>query len=205
MLKSGDFTGKLNKTAALYPDKKLPLKRIVLVGLGKETDFTCDRLRAQLLRLPAPCVTLASQACCCPLTLPLRNSVHTTQRVLSWKALFSGCTSSKNIKQKTMAMEASPSRPARCWQALPPGLTSAKKGAAHAEAVSRAVCLARDLVSRPSNTATPEHLARTAKTIAALHGIACTVLDGRQAEKLRHGRFLLSGPRQRRACALYRP
>ncbi len=189
MLKSGDFTGKLNKTAALYPDKKLPLKRIVLVGLGKEKDFTCDRLRGAAAAAARAVRDLGVTGMLLPLDFaPAKLSAYDTARALV-EGLILGLYQFKEYKTKNNGNGGKPLTACTLLAGTAAGLTSAKKGAAHAEAVSRAVCLARDLVSRPSNTATPEHLARAAKTIAALHGIACTVLDGRQAEKLGMGAF----------------
>jgi len=41
----GDFTGRLNEVAVIYPREDLPTKRLVLVGLGKRVDFSLERLR----------------------------------------------------------------------------------------------------------------------------------------------------------------
>ena len=41
----GDFTGRLNEVAVMYPREELPTKRLVLVGLGKRVDISLERLR----------------------------------------------------------------------------------------------------------------------------------------------------------------
>lgn len=51
LIAAGDFTGKLNQTAVLYPPPGEPgelgvrATRIVVVGLGKQGEFTLDRIR----------------------------------------------------------------------------------------------------------------------------------------------------------------
>ena len=45
LLKNGDFTGKLNETTIIPTDKKIIPKRILLVGLGKSTEFSLDKVR----------------------------------------------------------------------------------------------------------------------------------------------------------------
>src|SRR6266542_3539746 len=43
----GDFTGKLNQLAVLYPPpgSEIQAKRVLVVGLGKRDEFTLDRCR----------------------------------------------------------------------------------------------------------------------------------------------------------------
>ncbi len=45
IISRGDFTGRLNEVAVIYPREELPTKRLVLVGLGKRADFSLERLR----------------------------------------------------------------------------------------------------------------------------------------------------------------
>ncbi|MDH4223170.1 MAG: hypothetical protein OEV55_06465 [candidate division Zixibacteria bacterium] len=44
LIKKGDFTGKLNQTAVLYPGD-FETRRIILVGLGKREKFNLDKIR----------------------------------------------------------------------------------------------------------------------------------------------------------------
>ncbi|MBN2109152.1 MAG: leucyl aminopeptidase [Deltaproteobacteria bacterium] len=189
MLTSGDFTGKLHKTAALYPEKKLRLKRIVLVGLGREKDFTRDRLRGAASAAACAVRDLAVTSMLLPLDFAgIQLSAYDTARALV-EGVMLGLYQFKEYKTKNNGTGGKPLTLCTLLAGKAAGLAGAKKGAAQAEAVSRAVCLARDLVNRPSNTATPEHLARAAKSIAAQHGIGCTVLGSRQAQKLGMGAF----------------
>ena len=190
MLKSGDFRGKLHKTATLYPEKELHLKRIVLVGLGKEKDFTRDKLRGAAAAAARAVRDLGAASMLLPLDFASTglSAQHNAQTLV--EGVMLGLYQFKEFKTKSNGNGDKPIAACTLLAGSAAELAGAKKGAAHAEAVSRAVCLARDLVNRPANTATPRHLAQTARSIAAQYGIACTVLDARQAEKLGMGAFL---------------
>jgi leucyl aminopeptidase len=47
LIATGDFTGKSNQTAVLYPapDHSIQAARVIVVGLGKRDDFTLDKVR----------------------------------------------------------------------------------------------------------------------------------------------------------------
>jgi len=45
LIAGGDFRGKLNEVAVLYPHGAIPARRVILVGLGKREKFTPDVIR----------------------------------------------------------------------------------------------------------------------------------------------------------------
>ena len=45
LIATGDFKGKLNETAVLYPRGAIPAQRVLIVGLGKEEKFDLDKVR----------------------------------------------------------------------------------------------------------------------------------------------------------------
>ena len=45
IISAGDFEGKLNETLYLYTQGAIPARRILLIGLGKQDDFTLDHAR----------------------------------------------------------------------------------------------------------------------------------------------------------------
>ena len=191
MLKNGDFTGKLHKTAALYPQKEIPLKRIVLVGLGKQKDFSRDRLRCAAATAARAVCDLGVTSMLLPLDFAHTGLSAQQSAQTLVEALVLGLYQFKEYKTKNNAGNGDTHLMAcTLLTGTAAELASSKKGAAYAQVVGKAVCLARDLVNRPSNTATPRHLAQTAKTIAAHHGLACTVLNVQQAEKIGMDAFL---------------
>ena len=45
IIRLGDFTGRTNQISVVYTRGGFPVKRIVMVGLGKRADFTLDIIR----------------------------------------------------------------------------------------------------------------------------------------------------------------
>ena len=190
IFKSGDLTGKRHKTAALYPEKELPLKRIVLVGLGKEKDFSRDRLRGATATAARAVRDLGAASMLLPLDFAHSGLSAQQSAQTLVEGIVLGLYQFKEYKTKNNGNGDKPFTACTLLAGTAAELAAAKKGAAYAQAVGKAVCLARDLVSRPPNAATPGHLAQAAKTIAAQHGLVCTVLDMQQAKKIGMGAFI---------------
>ena len=188
LLKSGDFRGKLHKTAALYP-KKMNLKRIVLVGLGKEKEFTPDKLRGAAAAGSRAVRDLGVPGMLLPLDFARTglSAGHAAQTLV--EGVLLGLYQFREFKTKNNDNGEKRLTGCTLLTGTDDDLPGAKKGAGEAVSIAQAVCLARDLVSRPSNTATPDHLAQEAKSIAARHGLSCSVLDMHQIERLKMGAF----------------
>ena len=197
MLKSGDFTGKLHKTAALYPDKKLPLKRIVLVGLGKEKDFTRDRLRGAASAAARAVRDLGVTSMLLPLDFAgTKLSAHDKARALV-EGVMLGLYQFKEFKTKNNWQ----------WRQAPHGMHAAGRHGCRACRRKKRRRTGRSRIAgglpcpRPCKQAVKHGNAGASCTGGKidcrsarhrLHGA------GRAAgEKTRHGRFFLSGPRQR--------
>src|SRR3989304_254737 len=45
LFKDKDFEGKPNQTRLIYTEGRIPSERVLLVGFGKEKDFTIEKLR----------------------------------------------------------------------------------------------------------------------------------------------------------------
>lgn len=65
-----------------------------------------------------------------------------------------------------------------------------RRAVADAEAVAGGVIFARDLANEPANSMTPEHLARTARRMAAKNNLTCRVLGKAEIRRLGMGGVL---------------
>ncbi len=183
LLKAGDFKGKLHATALLYPGKVLPARRLILVGLGKRNDVTIDRIRGafaaaarEARRLDAKDFA-ASTDIGLPEEKPERIAAAAVEGVLL--GLY------RYLPYKTVDREEF--RELRSFAIVETDGArgnALRKAAAEAEAVSRAVCFVRDLVSAPGNEMTPDRMAKEAKKMAAGRELAVKVLDGPAMRKL---------------------
>ena len=71
-----------------------------------------------------------------------------------------------------------------------PETVQVRKAALKAEIIAEGVFVARDLVSRPANSATPAFLARCARSMAKKHGMRCTVISTAKARSMGMGAFM---------------
>lgn len=179
----GDFTGRPNEVAVIYPREELSTKRLVLVGLGKRADFSLERLRGAF--------STASQHIRSLKVGELSTSVdfgginlppdQTTEAVVEGVILglyrFTryrtiDLEEMRDITDLTIAEERE-------------GVVEIIRNAAKtAGIISDAVLFARDIVSAPANEMTPTRLANEAMEIARERGIKCTILEEGEIREL---------------------
>lgn len=174
VMHQGDFSGKHAERLLLYPASGLRVKRVLLLGLGKPAELTPGRLRDACAgasqhirelgigRFSVPAVLCPNEG------LGLPEQVRAlVEGVLLGLYRFDACKTErnrrKNISRVTIVCDCPADR----------GVVERESG--RAAAVSESVCLARDLVQQPANTATPRYLAATARRLARQHGLRCTV------------------------------
>jgi len=177
MFKDKEFTGALNRTALVRTLGRVAPERLLLVGLGKEKDFTPERMRqaggtaAQALR-----------------SLSVRTAaffVPEGEAVLR-AALEGFCLGAysfdcyKTTPEQGAAIE---TVDILVVEGSPAG--DAERIAAEVLRLCEAVRFSRDLVSQPGNVATPGFLAEKALEMAARFDVPCRVWEREEIE--RHG------------------
>jgi len=185
-----DITGRLNQTCMLYASKGLASKRVLVIGLGREKDLTLDRIRG----IAARAVKCAREAGLTSAALPLQlipgSSCEPALRaaVLCEGALL-GLYTFRQYKTAPDNGEAAEFKQITicAGREHSPSVAAAVRDA---ETVCDGVCLARDLVNHPGNTATPTYLADTARRIAKTCGLACSVFDEQKIKRLAMGGLL---------------
>lgn len=208
-----EFTGKLNEVLILRPTKGVLTKRVVVVGLGKQEDFTLDAVRQ------------ASASVALKLREAGLKRFATIVHGAGIGATEPGHPSSTGGRQKSRSTEWNGGlEPAEAAQAMVEGAwlgcyrfdkyqsnhqenkktlegfilveKDAKKaketenGARIGSIIGRAVCEARDLINEPSNVLTPTAMAAQAKIAAKKLRLTCKILEHADCEKLGMGSFL---------------
>lgn len=189
VMQQGDFLGKHAEQLLLYPATGLRVKRVLLVGLGKPEDLTPARLRDAcagaarhirergVARFSVPAVLWEQEK------LPLPGQVRAIveggllglYRFDAYKTAGNGL---KNISRMTIVCDSAADR------------SVVERAAGHAAVVAESVCLARDLVQQPANTATPRYLAGAARRLARQHSLRCTVYAQKQIAAMGMDAFL---------------
>lgn len=185
----GEVKGKIGETAIFHTLGKLPARRVVVVGLGKQAEFNLDRVRAAAASAARAArkagarrvATIAHGAGIGGLE-PSRSARATVEGSLlglyRYREFKSRDEDDREVDELVIA-EVDEGR----LEAL---LEGARKG----RILSEATNYARDLVNRPSSYLTPEKLAEEARAIAGEFGLAVEILEREDMERLGMGALL---------------
>ena len=189
LLQTKEFEGKPNELALVHTHGKVPAKRILLVGLGKEKDVTVDQLR-QAMGHAVKRVRQAKVAfftIAVPSVIPQGSSLLEVAQAMAEGALLgsyqftayrSEGASGKDVKGMSL-LAAQTSE----LKAIAEGI---RRGVATAEAA----VLVRDLCNHPSNVMTPTRIAQEAKATAKEQSLTLKILEQKDVEKLGMGALL---------------
>lgn len=194
---AGSFKGKLGETLTLYPQKELPFRKVVVVGLGPSQDFDLECVRKASgaaikeaakggAKRVATIVHGAGigglDATACAQSVA-EGSILATYRFQRFKRAAqkdgNEASSTKNSPQSLVITELDEDK-----------LNKIKAGVAQGTIAAEATSFARDLVNTPPNHMTPTHLAQAAEDMAKKVGLACEVMEQAEMEQLGMGILL---------------
>ena len=186
VLVAGDFTGKKDETAVIYPSG--PAARVLLVGLGKpdEIDRTAIRRaaagaakRARSLGVPRAAFHLSAEA---------RGKVKPADAGQSIaEGLAQGAWQYNEMKKPAEEKKPPLERIDLLAQDGSAELTQGHKVGA---AIGAGQTFARGLQVLPANVCTPSYVADTARELAQRHGFEVTILDKAAITKEKMGALL---------------
>ncbi len=177
-----EFKGKEGSVAVTRVGGDSPIRKLILVGLGKPNALKLEGLRrgaAAIARAAkkAKCKTLAVH-------LPLwqGDAAKTTQAIAEGIELalhqdlrFKSESEESKVEVETVELL---------------GLPGNQEAIDLARKICSGVMLARELVAAPANVVTPITLAETATAIAQEYGLSLEILEREDCEKLGMGAFL---------------
>lgn len=173
LIEPADWQGRFKQTALLYPRGAIAAKRILLLGLGKRTQFTTDRLRelAAVAAQQARSYSVESFSVVLPMTDGIAISAMAQSLVEgSLLGLYRFQEFKSDIKAEDqheiseMTILASSAA------------DEASKGAELGQIIARGSILARNLANRPGNAVVPATLAEQAQELGTKQGLQVTVL-----------------------------
>lgn len=190
IIRRGDLDGKPGQTLLLHNIPNLPSERVLLVGCGKEKEFTDSRYRDAT----AKAVTALKDTGVTEITSYL-TELDVKGRDIFWKVRQAvEITESALYRFDRLKTKPNNNRRAlrRIVLAVPkrsnlgPGEQALKEG----QAIAEGVRLARDLGNLPGNLCTPTYLAEQAVEIGKLYGLKTTVLEKEEMQQLGMGALL---------------
>jgi len=186
LIQAGELTGKWGEQTLVHTLGKLPVVRVLIMGLGKREEFTLDRVRV-----------VSADAAKCLRKIGARrigtvvhgagagaagfNAAQATQALVEGAVLglyrFTRYKRGKDDNQRQIDLLTIVERDRVKLRAM---AEAVRRGRILAEATNAA----RDLVNEPGNTLTPRELGRRAGAMARGARIRCRVLGPRELRRL---------------------
>ena len=181
-----EFQGKLGSSAVTRVGGGSPVRKVLLVGVGKPDTLKLDSLR----RSAAVVARLAKKEKCKTLgiSLPVWNDAPAATAGAIAEgiqlALFQDNRFKSEPEDKGSFVEQVD------LLGLGGQLEKLSEGIAQANQICTGVILARELVAAPANAVTPISMAETAQAIASDYGLQLEILEREDCEQLGMGAFL---------------
>jgi len=181
------FAAKRGELLNIFPQTGVLASWIVVVGLGKKSEFIADDLRRAMGSLSAK---MKKKVDSIALALPTESEMSFSASMIA-QLVGEGLVLGSYEFNKYQAKEEKGERKLSTIIISKANAKGVKEGIEKANLYSQATILARDLVNEQSSVATPTFLANLALSIAKKDkNITCKVYDKAEAEKLGMGAFL---------------
>ena len=189
MVKSGDISGKVGSCLLLPKVPNIVAERVLLVGLGKEKDFSASEFRkATTAAIKALRNTGVKHAHLFLAELELKKHDTFWKITTAVELIADACYQTNHLKSKKDDKKSLSkiTLVVADQSAVPAAETGLKQGLSVAHGVS----LTKDLGNLPPNICTPIYLGEQAEKLAKDYGFKVDVLDEKAIKKLGMGSFL---------------
>ncbi len=189
LIQQGEIKGKLNEVVIIHSLGKIPAGVVAVAGLGKQSEFTVDKIRIVTAQA---CRSLQKLNCHRIATVVHGAGVGGFEPATAAQAIVEGGVMGLYSFRKYFTEEPEyqdveelsiVERDADRQKDLEDGC---RKGRIMAEATN----LARDLVNEPANYMTPGDMARVAEGLAINYGLGLAIMEREQMEKEGMGALL---------------
>lgn len=190
ILKRGDLEGKADTTLLLHSVPGVASHRVLLVGLGKESEFSEKQFsKAVRSSVKALSNSGATKAVSFLAELPVKQLSVRRRVALIAETVLDATYRFDAIKKKKEESKKGITNLA-INVTLASEVKDAKAGLADGLALASGVSLAKDLGNLPPNVCTPTYLAEQALALAKKHDLKVKVLERDELKKLGMGSFL---------------
>lgn len=189
LVHAGEIKGKLGEVTVVHSLGRITAERLALVGLGKRTDLTADRIRIAVAEVSR---TLQKKGVKHAAIAPLGAGFGKISPQASGQAIAEGAILGlySFSKHKAPENEQEKLESLTIVDRSRVEIGAIKQGAVEGQILAEAANLARDMTNEPANFMTPTQMAEEAMAIAEKHGLELTVLERDDMKKLGMGALL---------------
>jgi len=187
LVRQGEIKGKLNEITLIHSLGKLPAAKVAVVGLGKKTELTLDRIRGVVAET---CRWLRAKGVDDIATVVLGAGVNGIKAPDAVQAVTEGVYLGLYAFRKHLTKEAEGEIKQATILADAKSRTALQQACRRGIIMAEATITARDLANEPSNFMTPTDMAKAAEKLAKAYGLELTVLEREQMKKLGMGAML---------------
>ncbi len=189
LIATGEIKGKLGELTLIHTLGKIPARRVVVAGLGKQQELTLDRIRRIIAEA---CRFLRGKEIKRVATIAHGTGVGGIEPEKAAQAIAEGSilglySFRRHITKEPEAGELEELLIAERERNKLPQL---ERGCATGRVMAEATNFARDMINEPANFMTPSHMAEIAKRVAAEYNFECQVLEREQMQELGMGALL---------------
>ena len=188
LIGSGEFEGKLNQISVVHTRGAIPLKRVLVIGLGKRDEFDLDRTRLTSSKAVIHIRDMGLKE----FLTGLHNLIM-FNRSTAAEAVVTGTLMGLYRFTKYKTVESDEAKEVEEFTLMDRGETEiaeVREGARRGRIVAEAVNFARDLSNEGGNNMTPTKMAEKASEMADDYGLKLQVLDRGEVQRLEMGAFL---------------
>ncbi len=189
LISLGEIKGKFNEVNIIHSLGKIPARIVAIAGLGKQSEFTADRIRKVMA---VTCRCLRKLHCSRIATIVHGAGAGGIESGRAASAIVEGSISGlyefkkhitkkddNSIVEKLTLVEISSDKKIKL-----------EKGCVQGQIVADATNFARDLINEPANYMTPTDLARIAGEVAQSYGLKLAVYDSIDMKEMGMGALL---------------
>ena len=174
LIAAGDFEGKLNETLYLYSNGALSARRILIVGLGKQDEFTLDRARQVAGKAARTARDLGAKRVA---SIVHGAGIGGLDPVDAARAAAEGTVLGLYRYQRYVSDENGKELDSVTFvEADAEKFASVSQGVSEGLAIGDAQNFVRDLATTPGSDLPPAALAEAASSMAQEFGLQCTIL-----------------------------
>ncbi|MCE5198405.1 MAG: leucyl aminopeptidase [Armatimonadota bacterium] len=176
MIKDEEFEGHLGDTLVVPTCGKLPVRKVVVVGLGKREDFDIRKIMRASAKAIRKCRDFKATTVCSILHGAGIGGIDPRDCAKA-VALGTILGAYEYIRLKTENVKPNPISAFNIVEMSGEKLDSISCGIHSAQVLGDAITFTRDMANEPSNVVTPSYLAERAEEIARETGVECAVRD----------------------------